>query len=251
MKQIWIPFLSVLTILSIIFVSTPQPVQADVNAASSTKPYITFVTVEKDKSVRVRAHNFPAGVHFSIRVGPYVSFFREYVTTGTIYSGNGGTFEFTVNLPEKFKGASLVTVRLDGGGTYAFNAYRNVSQGSIGTTTPIPTPTKTPIPSTACQVISRSPGSVLPNADFDYVIEIKNTSGRTWDKSAVDYKYSSGSAWHKRSIYDLNKTVNNGEIVKVIIDVKAPSVKGSYSATWLLVEGNRTICTLPVNFSVR
>jgi hypothetical protein len=251
MKHLFTFFLSTFALLAIITLSLPQPVFAAAENATSSKPYIAFLSVEKDLSVRVRAYNFPAGVYFTVRVGPFYTFFLDYVTTGSIYSGNGGTFDFTVNLPEKFKGASLVTVRLDGGGTYAYNAYRNVTQGTSGGTTPTPTPTATAAPSGACQVISRSPASVYTNADFDYIIEIKNTSSKAWETTAVDYKYISGSSIHKRALYDLNKTVQPGESIKLIIDMKVTATKGYTSATWALVEGNRTICSFPVYVTVR
>jgi len=207
------------------------------------KPYIRFAGVKQNESVTVEAFNFPANVNFSVRVGPYYTFFRDYVVVTTINSGAGGSFKFTVSLPEVVDDVEMVTVRLDGGGRYAFNAFKNVDSGSVSV----------PVTGGACQVAAVTPGSALPKgADFDAVWTVKNTSNRTWDVSSVDYKYVSGAKMHVRGDrYDLRQTVKPGETAKIIVDMVAPNTAGYYTTSWALVEGSQTICTFSINLRVK
>jgi hypothetical protein len=81
---------------------------------------------------------------------------------------------------------------------------------------------------------------------------IKNTSGETWDSGSVDYKYVSGTKMQKRSdIYDMSTSVKSGETVKIVVDMLGPSSTGWYSTTWALVQGSKTLCTLPVTLRVK
>lgn len=208
------------------------------------KPYIRFAGVKSNDSVTVDAFNFPANVNFTVRVGPYYTFFRDYVIVTTINSGAGGSFTFTINLPDVVEDVEMVTVRLDGGGRYAYNAFKNVDSGSVVPVTG---------GSSTCQLISVTPGSAMPKgADFDAVWTIKNNSNRTWDMNSVDYKYVSGTKMHTHGDrYDLKQTVKSGETVKVIVDMVAPNSAGFYSTNWALVDGGQTLCTLTLNLRVK
>jgi len=219
---------------------TPTPV-----VPLSPKASISILAVERNTSVTVRAEDFPANTTFSIRVGPYYSFFRDYVYTGSIYSGSGGTFNFKVQLPSVVTDVETVTIRLDGGGQYAYNAFKNVTAGT--------TITSTPVPGTyACTVTLISPtSSVSTSADFDAVWELKNTSSTNWEMSSVDYKFVSGAALHKKSAYDMRQTVKPGETVKIIVDMRAPTTKGTYTENWSLVQVSKTLCTMSVTMTVK
>lgn len=216
---------------------------------STGKPSLTILAVEKDKSVKVRAERLPANQTYTIRVGTYANFFKDYVVMGTVNSGSGGTVEFTVNLPDVVKGVELVSVRIDSAQkSFAYNAFKNVTGGgSTGGSTVNP-----PAANNACQILSVSPTkSLAGREDFDAVWEVKNVSGKTWDMSSVDYKFVSGAEMHEKAIYDLQKSVGNNETFKIIVDMKAPANKGSYSANWALVQGSTTLCNLRVNVSVK
>lgn len=221
---------------------TAQPTQS-----TTGKPYIEIVAVEKDKAVTVQAYRFPANQSFTVRVGPFKTFFKDYVVVDKINSGNGGSFKFTVTLPESVKGVDWITIRLDSPQKqYAYNAFRNVSSGTVISPTPPPSS------GAVCQIISTSPSKALkPREDFDAIWQVKNTSGKDWDQHSVDYKFVSGTSMHKKSIYDFKTTVRNGETVNIIVDMLAPDKAGTYSATWSIVSGNKTLCTLPITITVK
>ena len=223
--------------------ATPTPLPTE-----EPKAIITILAIEKNKAISVQADNFPANQVFKIRVGPFDTFFKDYVEVGTINSGNGGTFKFSVLLPDTVKDVERVTVRLDStSGIYAYNYFKNSTSGTISADA-------TPVTSPLC-TISTSPNAntVMDKGyDFDAVWTIKNTSGSTWDSGTLDYKYIRGSELHKyKDIYDLNVKVESGDKVTVKVDMLAPNNAGTYSTNWALVQGNKVICNLPLTIVVK
>lgn len=226
---------------------TSGPTQPEtIPVTGSGKPYLTISNIKPNESVLVEARNLPTNTTFTVRVGPYYSFFKNYVTAPSVKSDANGTAKFTVSLPSVVKNVELVTVRMDGGGKYAFNAFKNVAGGSTGTGV-------IPVTSGACQLVSVTPaGSVARGADLDLTWTVKNTSGRTWSGSSVDYQYVSGTKFHKRGDrYDLRQDVKSSETVSIAVDVIAPSTAGSYTTTWAIVEGQATICTMSYTLRVK
>ncbi len=221
--------------------SSPIPV-------TGAKPALTIIGVKANDSVTVEARNLPASTTFTVRVGPYYTFFRDYATMPSVVSDAYGVARFTLDLPDVVMDESLVTVRIDGGGRYAFNAFRNVDTGTVDSGGSIPvTSTGT------CQVVSVTPNSsITARSEFDAVWKIKNTSGKTWTLNSVDYKYVSGSKMQKYDDrYDLNEEVKSGETVTVVVDMKAPADAGWYTTNWALVQGSTTLCNLPLTLRVR
>ncbi len=137
------------------------------------------------------------------------------------------------------------------------------------TSTPLPptnTPTATYIPWTstpvhsptplgyACSITSSSPASgatLKAGSDFDGNWVVKNTGTQTWIQSSIDIRYISGTKFQtKGDLFDLKNDVASGASYTVIIDMLAPTDAGSYQASWALVQGSLTICTLNVNITV-
>lgn len=217
-------------------------------ATGIISPAIKIVGVEANKKVTVKATGFPAGQYFSVRVGPFYTFARNYEVVDTVYSGSGGTFEFNANLPGMLKDGEWVAIRLDSPQKYyAYNAFKNLDSGTVN-----PTPSGTVV-TNACQIVSVTPNKSMPTRyDFDAVWTVKNTSGKTWESYAVDYKYLSGRDMYKHNaIYDLPKRVKDGESIKIIVDMKSPGATGTYSTRWALVQGSTTLCELPLTITVK
>lgn len=247
-----------LMVLAILTLSLAAPVSAAEanNTAPATKPTLTFSDIKPDQSVTVEGRNLPANTTFLVRTGPFYTFFRDYVTLPSVKSDANGVVKFSVTMPSAVKGFQWVTVRLDGGGTAAFNAFVNV-KGGKGAPTAVPTTpggaTVTPVPATGkCTIVSVTPATVTTRLDFDAIWTVKNTSGETWDMNSVDYKYVSGTKMQKRNdVYDMTTSVKSGETVKIVVDMLGPSTAGKYSTTWALVQGSKTLCSLPVTLRVK
>lgn len=215
---------------------------------SGTGPSLTILAVEKNQRVSVRANNLPASQTFTIRIGPYAEYSKNNRVTGTIYSGSGGSLIFTTDIPGDYKDVDRLTIRIDSNyGYYAFNTFTNVNSGTISLT-------GTPIASTQCEVsTSPSPYTVFPvKANFDAVWTVKNTSGRAWDKAAVDYKYASGTEMQKYGkLFDFPDTINPGGTIKIVVDMIAPEAAGTYATNWVIVEGSTVLCNLPITIVVK
>jgi hypothetical protein len=235
-----------LTPLPAIVLPTPTPVPTSTQIA--LKPTITVVAVERNRAVTLQANDFPSDQNFTIRVGPFHGFFDNYVVTGTIHSGRGGSFRFTVLLPVEVRNVDMITVRLDSAqGHFAFNAFRNSDSGRVSY--------DDVLVSTGMCEVSVTPTtsqSVAPRADFDAVWTIKNTSDITWEQTQVDYKYVSGVEMQKyEKLYDLPQTVKPGETIKIIVDIIAPDQAGIYTTHWALVKNSTILCPLPFTVVVK
>ncbi|MBW6472165.1 MAG: hypothetical protein K0B14_03485 [Anaerolineaceae bacterium] len=231
-----------------VILPTAIPATPTATATEQPKAIITITGVEKNTAVTVQADNFPENQVFKIRVGPFDTFFRDYVEVGTINSGNGGTFKFTVLLPGVVKDVERVTVRLDSkAGVFAYNYFKNVTSGSIPAIA-------TPVTSSICEVtVSPALSTVVsPGYDFDVIWTVKNISGKTWELGTVDYKYIRGTEMHKyENHYDLNEVVKSGDTVKIRVDILAPHSTGTYTTNWALVQGNTILCNLPLTIIVK
>lgn len=219
--------------------------------ASAIAPAVKVTAVEKNERITVSVSGFPANVNFQVRIGPFFTFARNYVVVKTINSGKGGSFQFNVDLPSVVKDVDLVTIRLDSVDSavkyYAYNAFKNETVGTIGAVAG-------PEIANACEIISTAPSNKVmsPRFDFDVVWKIKNTSGKEWNLSQVDYKFVSGAELHKYGkLFDLPQTVKDGETIELRVDMMAPSSPGVYTTNWALVQGSTTLCTLPLTITVR
>ena len=132
--------------------------------------------------------------------------------------------------------------------------------------TPTPLPTFTSVSSSggggsgssssnyACRISKVTPanGSTFnPRDDFDAVWTVKNIGQKKWDRTTVDYIYSSGDKIHKISGYDMTSNVAVGESIDLGVDMQAPKNSGTYTTTWTLRAGNKTFCPMTLTIVVK
>jgi hypothetical protein len=80
---------------------------------------------------------------------------------------------------------------------------------------------------------------------------VVNTGTEPWPKAQTDVRYVSGEKFQfKGDIVDLDNDVPSGHYYNVYIDMRAPQYTGPYFATWAIMYGNQTICTLKITVSV-
>ena len=138
------------------------------------------------------------------------------------------------------------------------------------TNTPLPPtarPTATYIPWTAtpaytatlpalnCSVTNTSPKSTdvfQPRGEVDGVWIVTNTGTSAWGHSDTDIKYISGTKMQtKGDLFDMPSDVASGASYTVVVDMLAPDTAGTYKATWAIVQGNLTICTMNLTVVVK
>ena len=99
--------------------------------ATQTIPTISIISVDKDNSVTIRTHNYPANQTFVVRMGAMGSRGIGGVEVGELQSGAGGTLEATFAIPDQFKGARQIAIRLESAaGYYSFNWFWNNTAGN-------------------------------------------------------------------------------------------------------------------------
>jgi Ig-like domain-containing protein len=106
----------------------------------------------------------------------------------------------------------------------------------------------------ACQVTKVSPANgsrFNPRDDFDAVWTVKNIGQKKWDRTAVDYIYSSGDKFHKISGYDMTSNVTVGESIDLGVDMQAPKNSGTYTTTWTMRAGSKTFCNMTLTIVVK
>lgn len=134
------------------------------------------------------------------------------------------------------------------------------------TNTPAPTetPTRVFIPWTAtptatqaayaCTVTGVSPttsDTIKVDQDFDAKWSLKNTGTQTWYAGNTDIAYIDGTKFQTSGdLKDLSSDVAPNGTYTVVIDMKAPSSDGTYSATWGIFLEDGSVCTLNLKINV-
>lgn len=106
----------------------------------------------------------------------------------------------------------------------------------------------------ACQVSKVSPANGTrfnPRDDFNAFWTVKNIGQKKWDRTSVDYVYSSGDKLHKISGYDLTSNVTVGESIDLGVDMHAPKNSGTYTTTWTMRAGSKTFCPMTLTIVVK
>lgn len=106
----------------------------------------------------------------------------------------------------------------------------------------------------ACRITKVSPANGTrfnPRDDFDAIWTVKNIGQKRWDRTSIDYIYSSGDKIHKVSGYDMSSNVKVGESIDLGVDMQAPKNSGTYSTTWTMRAGDKTFCPMTLTIVVK
>lgn len=106
----------------------------------------------------------------------------------------------------------------------------------------------------ACRIVRVTPpngSSFNPRDDFDVIWTVTNIGRKNWDRTDIDYIYSSGAKIHKISGYDLPKNVKVGNSIDLGVDVQAPKASGTYQTFWTMRIGSKEFCPLTYTLVVK
>jgi hypothetical protein len=106
----------------------------------------------------------------------------------------------------------------------------------------------------ACRIKQVSPpngSSFSPREDFYLIWTVQNFGQKNWDRTNIDYIYSSGAKIHKISGYDLPKNLKVGNSIGLGVDARAPKDPGTYQTIWTLRVGSKTFCPLTFTLVVK
>ncbi|MBE0695993.1 MAG: hypothetical protein IH586_03630, partial [Anaerolineaceae bacterium] len=106
-----------------------------------------------------------------------------------------------------------------------------------------------------CSVVYQNPTdntTMNPGQGFTTRWTLKNTSSDTWRNDSVDVRVAAGTRMHTGSdVRDLPYSVGSQGMVDVLIDMVAPSTKGTYTENWALTQGLSPVCSFFVTIQVK
>lgn len=214
----------------------------------SLPPRMVFSEVKKNISVNVEAINLPPNTLFTVRVGPYSTFYQNYVSADKALSDSSGAVNFKIALGANVKDAEFISVRIDGGSKSLLSSFKNVDGGTTATANEL-------VKIIPCTLLYINPIPALsPGEHFDVVWTIQNTGLEDWDERRFLFKYREGEEMHKypEGKMFLRYTVKRGWTYDLAVDMIAPQTPGWHSTTWALVNRfDETICTFKVNIAVQ
>lgn len=214
---------------------------------SGLKPNLTFSSIKKNASVTVEATNLNPSTVYRVRVGPYSTFYKDYISYADVTSDNKGIALFTIPLASNSKDAEFISVRLDGASSYVFGTFQNKDGGREAATSEL-------VKIVPCTLLYINPIPPLgPREDFDVVWTIQNTGLEDWNHRRFLFKYRGGEEMHKRSekVF-LYYTIKRGWTYDLAVDMLAPETPGWHTTTWALVNRfDETICKFTVNIFVK
>lgn len=90
-------------------------------------PSFTITSVEMDKSITVQGVGFPKDAEYDVLMGVYGSMGMGGVKTASQKTGSKGEFKATYTIPEDFKGAYMISIRMESTSSiyYAYNYFYN------------------------------------------------------------------------------------------------------------------------------
>jgi hypothetical protein len=135
-------------------------------------------------------------------------------------------------------------------------ATKTVQPTLIATNTLLPWWTKTPTqPSGGCEITEYSPKMndvFSANATFDGKWVVKNVSGGKWLANNVDFRYASGTKFQDSvDVIDLKNDVDEESSYTIVVDMHAPASAGTYATTWVVNNGGKVVCSLPLTIIVK
>jgi hypothetical protein len=106
---------------------TPTPPPSTPPPGYSGFPTFNILSVVRDSSVTVQTHNLPPNDSFTVTMGHMGTQGIGGYQVDTVNSGNGGSKQFTFNIPAQLKGSYKISIRMQSpsSGYYAYNWFYN------------------------------------------------------------------------------------------------------------------------------
>ncbi|NLC29164.1 MAG: hypothetical protein GX773_01770 [Chloroflexi bacterium] len=111
-------------------------------------PSFTISNVKTDETVTLSTKDMPKDYDFKVLLGEYDTRGVNGIEVAQFDSGNGGSFEVTVDIPAALKGRAMISVRIESltGGYYSYNWFWNDKDNGTWPGGQAPAPTQPPAP---------------------------------------------------------------------------------------------------------
>jgi len=107
-------------------VVSPTPVVTPIPGYSGI-PTFSILAVVRDSKVTIKTYNLPKDTDFKVSMGLYGTLALGGTVVATTGSGDGGSKEFTYDIPDGLKGLDRIAIRMDSTSSpyYAYNWFWN------------------------------------------------------------------------------------------------------------------------------
>lgn len=104
-----------------------------------------------------------------------------------------------------------------------------------------------------CKVLDAPPDGTTynPRVEFKVRWRLRNIGRQVWDGINVDFVYDFGDRFHKTASYDLQKTIEIGDVAEMFVDMQAPKDPGTYTTHWALKIGAEKFCKVSLTILVK
>lgn len=182
----------ILTILLAVILLVPAIF--GVSKAQASYPSFTISNVKTDETVTILTKDMPKNLDFKVLMGEYNTRGVGGIEAAQFNSGESGSFQVTINIPDALKGRAMISIRIESltGGYYYYNWFWNKQDG--GTWPPGATPT-TP-PTTQTPAPTQPPVKVYPSFSIKAVVkgETVTISAKNFPKEVV-FVAKMGKMW--------------------------------------------------------
>src|SRR3970282_1512983 len=111
-RKHWMSKISLILVAALMAAGAPGTTAHAAPPSAADIPSLQILSVEKDESVRVRTHNFPANTEFEVLMGLQGTRGIDGVRVEFINSGSGGSFPRTFATPKELRSQERIVVRL-------------------------------------------------------------------------------------------------------------------------------------------
>lgn len=166
-------FLLAITLLVATFLGTSK-VQA-------AYPSFTISDVKTDTTVTILTKDMPKGYDFKVLLGEYNTRGENGIEVAQFNSGEGGSFQVTVDIAAALKGRAMISIRIESltGGYFYYNWFWNDAENGTwpGGTPPVPAPPVSQVyPSFSIKAVDAGKTVTIVAKDFpkshDFVVRM-------------------------------------------------------------------------------
>ncbi len=185
-RRIFALFLAVALLLPTIF---------GVSKVSAAYPSFTIADVKTDETVTILTKDMPKNLEFKVLMGEYNTKAKDGIEVARFNSGEGGSFQVTVNIADALKGRAQISIRFESltGGYYYYNWFWNKKDGTWpgvtpttppGTQTPAPTqaPPSTVVPTFSIKAVDGGKTVTILAKDFPKSVDFVVLMGKMWTR---------------------------------------------------------------------
>ena len=197
-------------------------------------PTISITSVKAGETVTIQTHNFPAGMTFNVTMGKMYTQGIGGIYVGQIYSGYGGSFPVTFDIPPELQGDALISIRAQTAHLHPYYAYNWFYNNSTDPYPPDNTgPIYTGIPTFKITAVKEGETVTIKTNNFPAGLTFAVTMGKMYTRGIGGIKvadFYSGSGGTLTATFNIPPELKDD----ALIAIRAQTAHGNpyYAFNW-------------------